>query len=183
MALACARQPVHRRTPADSRTERTRTAHRNQATAGSIHTPLILVQPLARQNRLHHRDRHKARALPPHPRSRQTPGRRRPERARRHHKGDLVQIGERGTETDRGRGRARRRIQPLFQHAHARHRTGDRAIQRVAVIDHVHTIAGARIRPDAPGAGGSQFNDQSEFHERFTYSPVTKENADSLTAA
>jgi hypothetical protein len=111
------------------------TSGRHQAFAGPSIAPGVLVQRLARQHRLHHGERHEARALPAH--------------ARAHQRGDCggqmvrggttkpisSRNGKAGTERHRRLAGARGRVQPLVERAEARHRGSDRRVQRVAVVD------------------------------------------------
>ena len=70
--------PVSRSTAAFQRTpvrNGPRTPGGHQALAGAIHAPLVLVQRLPRQNRLHDPQRNEARALPAHARRHAMPAR------------------------------------------------------------------------------------------------------------
>src|SRR5271157_219449 len=178
VALAGAREPVHGGAPADVYAERSGPAGGNQALAGAIHAPVLLVQPAARQQRLHDGQGHEARALPAH--ARRQKGRRhgRPDGARRNHETDLVQEWVARTEAHRRSGGARRLRQPLVERAEPRHGARNRGVQRIAVVDRVHAIARPRVGPDAPGAGGTELHQQSRVH----YSSRTNEKADSATA-
>ena len=104
VALARAGQPVHRGVPADAGAERTRPARRAPGTRSAPSTrPVIVVERLPGQNRLHDAQRNEARALPAHARGHQRRRGGRPDGARRNHETDVVQKRKAGAEAHRRR--------------------------------------------------------------------------------
>ena len=136
VALGGAGEPVDGGAPAHAGAERAGTSGGHQALAGAIHAPLVLVQRLARQHRLHHVSGTK-RALFQRTRADISAGEVGGQMVRG---GTTKPISSRNGKQElkhtAGACRcARGGVQPLLERAQARHGRRHRRVERVAVID------------------------------------------------